>query len=258
MTPTTQEPSARLRWFDKWLGAGSIRTRGLVEEGAALVAQYEGQTRARKRQRKLVDEVNHRVMVEAVVMNLARHSLLPPSGNLAVLTGKARKPRTRYDHPAFGDTFAGIISALEAIGWLTFHPSPGMGEASAIAPSSRFFAKVHEAGITVGEFRRSVGETIILSRKDRRGSGDDGISRELLDYPDTGTTAAMRGQMEGLNAFLTAADLGFRDDSLEYVDTFQRQQRRCFTTQEYHLISHDRGGRLFGGCWSNLNKLRRI
>ena len=80
MTPTTQEPSARLRWFDKWLGAGSIRTRGLVEEGVALVAQYEGQTRARKRQRKPVDEANHRVMVEAVVMNLARHSLLPPSG----------------------------------------------------------------------------------------------------------------------------------------------------------------------------------
>jgi len=257
VTATAQEPSQRLRWLDKWLGAGSVRTSRLVQEAVALVEQYEHQTRARKRQRKSVDEMNHRVMVEAVVMNLARHSLLPASGNLAVLTGKARKPRTRYDHAAFGDTFAGIISSLESIGWLTFHPSPGMGEASAIAPSSRLRAKVHETGITLREFRHSAGETIILSQKERRWSGDDSFSRELMDYPDTSTTVAMRSQMEALNAFLVGADLGFRDDSLEFVDTFQRQQRRYFTTKEDHLISHDRGGRMFGGWWSNLNKRRR-
>ena len=258
MTLLAQETHQRHAWFDKWLGAGSLETSCLVEEGIALVGQHEEQTGARQRKRKPTDEANHRTMVEAVVANLARQSILPGSGTLAVLTGKLRRPRTRYDHPAFGDTFASIISSMETVGWLAFRPSPGMGEASSIRPTARLSAKVHEAGITLTDFLRSSGETIILSRKERHGGGEGGFTRELVDYPDTGTSTAFRGQMEGLNAFLKDADLRFLDDGLGAVDTFQRDQRRYFTCRgDDPETSLDRGGRVFGGWWTNLNKHRR-
>ncbi|WP_336489305.1 hypothetical protein [Methylobacterium nigriterrae] len=258
MTPSTQQPPQRHDWFDKWLSAGSINTTRLVEEGIARVEQHEEQTGARQRKRKAADEANHRAMVEAVVTNLARQTLTPEAGSLAILMGKLRRPRTRYDHPAFGDTFAGIISSLEAIGWLTFHPSPGMGEASAITPTFHLSSKVHEAGISLGDFLRSAGETIILSRKDKDGASDAGFTRELVDYPDTSTSTAFRGQMEGLNAFLKEADLSFLDDGRGSVDTFRREQRRYFTCRDDDpATSLDRGGRIFGGWWTNLNKHRR-
>lgn len=245
-------------WFDKWLGAGSPTATCLVEEAVALVAQLEHQTGARQRRRRPDDEANHRTIVEAIVSNLAYAVLLPhETGRLAVLTGKARRPRTRYDHPAFGDTFATVLQSLERIGWLIVHESPGMGEASTIAPTACFSVKVGASGIALGDFQRDVGETVVLSRKEQKGTVG-APSRELVDYPETPVTTALRGQMESVNAFLSGADITMLDDGFGAVDTFKRQQRRCFTSpRDDHHISHDRGGRMFGGWWSNLPKLRR-
>lgn len=245
----------RHRWFDKWLTAGSPEAQRLVDDALSLTGHHEAGTR--KRKRKPEDDRRHRVMVEAVVMNLAHAILSPPeTGHLAVLTSHMQRPRTRYDHPYFGETFPTILATFAGIGWLTFRPSPGMGEASAIAPTARLKAKVKEAGISLSGITRGIGEPIILSQKD--GASADGPTRELVDYPETSIATTLRGDMESLNGFLLGADLGFLDDGLGLVDTHQRQQRRYFTLRPGSTeATFEHGGRMFGGWWQNLSKTRR-
>lgn len=247
----------RHRWFDKWLTAGSPDTRRLVDEAVCLIDQHEVQARSRQRKRKAEDERRHRIMVEAITMNLAHAVLMPTeTGRLAVLTSHMTRPRTRYDHPAFGDTFPTLLGTFASIGWLTSWPSPGMGEASSISPTGRIRAKVDEAGISLSGIRRDIGEPIILSRKDK--ASVHGPARELVDYPETSASTALRDQMVSLNGFLAGADIGFVDDGLGVVDIHQRQQRRYFTASTSGTAaSFDRGGRMFGGWWSNLPKTRR-
>lgn len=248
---------AHHRWFDRGMVAGSPNIRRVVEEGIALVARYDEQTKPRQRRRKARDEANHRSMVEAVICNLAHTVLLPDTGKRAVLIGKPRQPRTRYDHPAFGDTFPTVLRSLEGIGWLIFHLSPGWGEASAIESTARIGAKVHEAGIGLHDLRRDAGETVLLSRKNRHGKAPEAVRWEWIDYPETAQSTTLRGQMESLNGFLDKADLRLEGDAAETVDTFQRQQRRYFTSRDSTSPSFDRGGRMFGGWWSNLPKAHR-
>lgn len=239
---------ARYPWFDKWLSARSPATIRLTDEAIALIGRYEAQTNPRQRRRKPTDERNHHTMVEAVAMNLAHAVLMPhETGHLAVLTGKLQRPRTRYDHPSFGDTFASIVRGFQGIGWLTLMPSPGMGEASAIAPTTTFGAMVQGRGIGLADFHRGVGETIVLSR-----------DKALIDYPDTPGSTLLRNSMDGLNTFLAEADLAFVDDGLGLVDIHKRHQRRYFScSPDGDETAFDRGGRMFGGWWSNLPKLRR-
>ncbi|MCJ2025037.1 hypothetical protein [Methylobacterium sp. J-067] len=245
----------RHRWFDKWLTAGSPEAQRLVDAALNIVGQYE--EGSRKRKRKPEDDRRHRIMVEAVAMNLA-HTVLMPSdtGHLAVMTGHMQRPRSRYDHPAFGDTFGNLLTSFASIGWLTFSPSPGMGEASAIAPTSMLKAKVSGIGINLSGIARGIGEPVILSQKDDASA--QGPTRELVDYPETTMTHAFRSDMESLNSFLVGADLDFMDDNLGMVDLHQRQQRRYFTLKPGATdATFDRGGRMFGGWWSNLPKTRR-
>lgn len=197
-------------------------------------------------------------MVEAIAMNLAHAILMPPeSGYLAVLLGKPKRPKSRYDHPAFGDTFATIINAFAGIGWLILRPSPGMGEASAIAPTIAFRAKVEAAGIGLTDFHHGVGETVILSRKAWR-PGEAEAARALIDYPETTQSTALRSDMESLNAFLTRADLAFVDDGLGSVDIQKRHQRRHFSSRSPHEpVEFRYGGRMFGGWWQYLPRGRR-
>ncbi|WHQ68870.1 hypothetical protein [Methylorubrum extorquens] len=248
---------ARHRWFDRGMGAGSPNILRLVQEGLALVARYEDDTGARQRRRKPQDEANHRTMVEAVVANLAHTVLLPDTGHRAVLIGKPRQPRTRYDHHAFGDTFPTVLRTLEGIGWATFHLSPAWGDASTIEPTPRLAAKVQEAGIALHDLKRDAGETVLLSRKERHGRKVDAFTWDWIDYPETAQSAALRGQMESLNAFLDKADLRMEGEAGEKVDTHQRQQRRYFTVRDATSPCFDRGGRMFGGWWSNLLKAYR-
>ncbi|MFD6320736.1 hypothetical protein [Methylorubrum thiocyanatum] len=247
---------AHHRWFDRGMGAGSPNIRCLVEEGVALVDRYEDDTEARQRRRKARDEANHRTMVEAVISNLAHTVLLPDTGKRAVLIGKPRLPRTRYDYPAFGDTFPTVLKSLEGIGWLTFHLSPGWGEASAIEPTDRIRAKVHEAGIGLHDLRRDAGETVLFSRKERQGKEPEAFRREWIDYPETAQSTALRGQMESLNAFLDKADLRLEGEIAQTVDLHQRQSRRYFIDRNSSPCL-DQGGRMFGNWWSNLPKVHR-
>lgn len=250
------------RWFDEWQGTATPRLRALVEKGAALVAQYERDTEPRQRQRRLVDERHYRTAIEVIVCNLAHAVLHPPStGRLAVLTGNGSSGFNRYENRALGTHFRTLLWHFEGIGWLTlergYRDRPAGGVASSIAPTSIFTAKVHEAGIRLTDFGRIEGEEVIISSRKASTERGELIRRTWVDYPETGTTRALRDTMKSQNAFLAQADIAFLDDGLGTVDLQNRVQRRYFLCDGDHQPSFIHGGRLYGGEWQNLPRSRR-
>ncbi|GBU19876.1 hypothetical protein AwMethylo_40910 [Methylobacterium sp.] len=228
----------------------------------ALLAQHEAETGARLRKRRETDQRHHLTAVEAVVANLAHAVLMPAdSGRLAVFLKHGEKGRTRYDNPAFGKPFSGLLDRMDELGILSIRaPACQWREASSIAPTPAFAAKVRETGITLTDFGRLAGEEpIILRRRAQRpGASASGYSGRLVDYPDTAGTVAMRSTVQGLNAYLGAADVAFRDDGRGLVDHRHRHMSRCFVLHaDDEGPRFDRSGRLYGGFWQNLERSRR-
>ena len=251
----------RHRWFDDWRGASGLPLRRLVEEVAALLAQHEVGTGARHRRRREADLTRYRSAVEGVVANLAHAVLMPPeTGRLAVLTGHGRTGASRYDNPAYGKPFAGLLGALDSLGLLSWHlPAARRGEASSIAPTEAFAGTVRQTGVTLSDFGRLPGEeTIILKRKLREGSAASCAMPGRVDYPDTAATVAMRETTRSINAFMEAADVAFVDDGRGTVDHRQRRLLRHFVQPtDDEAPRFDLGGRMFGGFWQNLERGRR-
>ncbi|WP_375276189.1 hypothetical protein [Methylorubrum thiocyanatum] len=252
---------ARHRWFDEWRGASGHALRQLVEEIAAAVAQHEADTAARKRARRGVDHHHHLTAVEGVVANLAHTVLMPPeTGRIAVLLKHGARGCRRYDNPAFGKPFSGLLSRLDAMDVLSVRgPSSPWGEASSIAPTVTFASQVRGRGIRLSDFGRLPGEeTILLKHKARKGLAHSGSVGGLVDYEDTASTVEMRKTVEGLNIHLEGADVTFVDDGRGPIDHRQRRLLRHFVQlPDDDAPRFDRGGRLFGGFWQNLKRDRR-
>jgi len=254
-------PPARHRWFDEWQDASGPALRRLVDETAVRLGQLEATTGARQRKRRDGDQRRHLTAVEAVVANLAYAVLMPPeTGRLAVSLRHGDRGTSRYDNPAFGKTFTGLLGLLNALEVLSFcGPSSMWREASSIAPTSSFAAQVERAGITLSDFGRLPGEEpILLKRKQARGGPTSSTIAGLVDYPETGSTVAMRETVQGLNAYLEGADVAFLDDGGGAVDHRQRRMLRHFVLlPDDSAPRFDRSGRLFGGFWQNLRRDRR-
>ncbi|WP_210245146.1 hypothetical protein [Methylobacterium sp. WL9] len=177
-----------------------------------------------------------------------------------MLTGNARTGVSRYDNPAFGKPFAGLLGALEELEVLSMHaPSMRRREAWSIAPTQAFIATVRADGIALSDFGRLPGEEpIILKRKQRHSGASSDHTSGLVDYADTGSTVAMRETVQGFNTFLDGADVAFVDDGQGMVDHRQRHMRRHFVLlPEDEAPRFDRAGRFFGGFWQNLERSRR-
>jgi len=253
---------ARHRWFNDWQGASGIPLRALVDEVAALLAQYEADIGARQRKRRPEDQVRYLAAVEGTVANLAYAALIPPeTGRLAVLTGHSRKGFGRYDNPAYGKPFAGLLGALRELGLLSMHaPSSRRREAGTIEPTPLFADMVASAGIGVADFCRLPREELVtLKRKPPRDPGDAvGGPPGFVDYPETTDTRAMRASVERINTHLEGADITFVDDGLGPVDHLQRRLVRRFTLLAEEKAPHfGKCGRLYGGFWQNLKRARR-
>lgn len=253
---------ARHRCFDQWRGASGPALRQLVQETVTAVAQHEADTAARKRARREADLQRHLEAVEAVVANLAHTVLMPPeTGRLAVFLQHGAKGCGRYDNPAFGKPFTGLLSRLDAMDVLSFRGPVAMWrEASSIAPTVSFASQVRARGIRLSDFGRLPGEeTILLKQKARKGLAHSGSVGGLVDYADTASTVEMRRAVERLNIHLEGADVTFVDDGRGPVDHRQRRLLRHFVQlpDDGDAPRFDRGGRLFGGFWQNLKRDRR-
>ncbi|MCX5580266.1 hypothetical protein [Kaistia terrae] len=251
----------RHRWFDNWLGAQGPTLRQLVAEITATVDQHERLAGSRTRQRRESDLRHHLAAVETTVANLAYAVVMPPdTGRVAILTGNGRKGGTRYDNPALGKPFRGLLSRLGDLGVVRWVNSPQRREASSLAPTESFSRTVRAAGIDLADFcRQAEEELVILSRKTRQRVSDGVVTaRTLVDYDDTAESIAIRDTVRGLNAFLGEADITFVDDGNGPVDSHSRAMARYFTLVDGDGEPRfDRNGRLFGGFWQNLRTDRR-
>jgi hypothetical protein len=233
----------------------------LVAEAAAYIDQFERTHHPRVRARRPADRESHDALVHALVVNLAHASLSPPphTGRLAIQAGHPRKSSGRYGNPAFGKGLRPLLEQMHETGLLDFRlPGAMRGEVSSIAPTPEFAARVHDLGITLGDFGRDGREEVLVLT--RRAGAREARETERIDYKETPETKALRESVRRVNAFLARADIGFIDDGLSpHVDPHDRLLKRRFVMLLGERVERfDRGGRLFGeGFWINLASGRR-
>lgn len=251
----------RHRWFDRWLGARGEPLRRIVHEVAGAIEQHEHAEPPRQRRLRAADKASRDAVIETIASNLAYAVLLSPeTGRLAVLTGNNSKRIARYSSPATGKALRDRLNTAAALG-IADHQAPSLArrEAPSMAPTAAFTATVRAAGVSLSDFGRiEREEVILLSRKSTDDEHPSGPEREMLDYPETCTTTALRGSVRAVNSFLEGADIGFLKDGLGPVDPHSRAMRRYFVQRDPSAAPQmDQGGRLYGGFWQNLPRVRR-
>jgi hypothetical protein len=251
---------ARHRWVDQWLIAKGPALRQLTAETLAAVDRHEGLHHPRARARRPADRASHQMLVEVLTANLA-HAVLdpPPGGRLAIRAGNPAKGAGRRDNPVFGKGVRPLIGVMHEMGVLDFKlPDAMRGEVSSIAPTASFATCVRAQGITLGDLGEAEGEEVLVLT---RNVGTKAAKvTDHINYRETAETEAMRDAVRRVNAFLSKADLEFLEDGLmPYVDPHLRLLKRRFVLLKGDKVAErfDRGGRLFGGFWTNLESSRR-
>ena len=112
-------------------------------------------------------------------------------------------------------------------------------------------------------------EVILLRGRPR--TRDDGTEDffdrgDLIEYQNDATTLRFRQEVQAINGWLRAADIGFDlkaakrgvlnaevIHSIDHADPTARQLRRYFSRGSFQS-----GGRLFGGFWQNIERQARL
>jgi hypothetical protein len=152
-----------------------------------------------------------------------------------------------------------LLDQMHEMSLLDFSlPKAMRGEVSSIAPTPAFAARVHELGITLGDFGRDEREEVLVLT---RNAGTRAAPvRDRVEYEDTAETNALRIEVRKINAFLAAAEIAFLPDGLTpHVDDRDRLLERRFVLFKGDKEARwGRGGRLFGdGFWLTLASGRR-
>jgi hypothetical protein len=256
------------RWFDQWLAPKGDCWLPLLADVTRQVEQYERDEKTRKRKRKAADLENYQSAMRTTVANLAYAVLMPPvpTGRLAVNIAHGVKGMTRYDNRALGSKpYYKLLAALfmlDLIDWQ--RPKVIRGEKTSVAPMPVFAERVRDTGITLADFARVPNEEVVVLTKKRVEKHEwwqpkAEAKRDRINYKDKPETDALRADMQGINAYLAAADIAFLDDGLEpHVDPYARVLRRMFVLlADDKRQRFDRSGRLFGGWWQPLKSARR-
>lgn len=250
------------RWFDQWLVARGDALKELVEATKKGLEFHEEKSSTRKRARREDDRKRWEVMVEVLVCNLAYGVLSKPeTGYLAIRRGKDRKP-TRYDNTELSAKIVPtILDQFEEVQIIEQIKGSSIGGLTRIAPTEWFARRTHERGVHLDDFGRSESEEVIVLSRKSKSVGDGGLEKRthFINYKDTEETIQLRSEVRSLNRHLEQADFGFIDDGKEpKVDPCQRRLTRRFVLPASERQERfGRGGRLFGGFWMNVKKVRR-
>lgn len=150
-----------------------------------------------------------------------------------------------------------VAHSMEACGLTTRIVGWSGGPRTLLRPTPRFAELVAEHGVDLRAVDKEEGGELIELRGAKARPGERG---ELIEYPDTDQTQAMRREMEKLNAWLEAADLSI-DQNLPDVDTTHRRMVRVFNRPKHPTTDYrdfTLGGRLYGGFWQGLNADLRL
>ena len=251
---------SRHRWVRQWFIAKGDALCRLVGATLADVDRFEQAHHLRVRARRPADRKSHEDLVHALVVNLAHAVLSPPPhiGRLAIQAGNPANGVGRYNNPAFGKGVRPLLELMHQMGLLDFRlPVAMRGEVSSIAPTAEFTSRVRALGITLADFGRDEREEVLVLT--RQGGTRATRITDRINLKETAETEALRDAVRRVNAFLASADIEFIDDGLSpHVDPHDRLLKRRFALPlgEY-AERFDRGGRFFGGFWTNLASSRR-
>lgn len=246
------------RFFNAWRSPLSPNARRFVDALAEAVQAYERVHSLRERKRRRADQETFMATVEALGMDLAHYVLTGDQRRLVI--PRSKRLLTRADPgkaPAFNKTLPDVLDRLARAqtGFITQTDGQwnrnGEHQRTSIAPTDRFRDLLTWHEVDLGDIGQNLSQPSIILKgwKDMHGIAP------LLPVPNTTETAAIRVEMERINAWIAGAELEFDEAALEretFVDTNQRFLRRVFTRGS--LTS---GGRMFGGFWMDLTKEER-
>ena len=253
------------RPFAPFRSPKSDRAGAVVADITEQISSYEEHFKPRKRARRVTDQAIFERTISAVVCDLIHRHLEQSGGKVAVsLSHRVLGKKGRYRSPALGKRLPD---------YLKYMASPEMGFVKLVKGSRKFIQfgedsftydsqlttleagprlikHIEEHELDFEDLSRSDDEEVIILKAPKKGHKDNG---ELIDYEDTEDTNRYRVQIKEINRWLEEADI----DLMQFVgepnvDTTARQLCRIFNNGSF-----TEGGRLWGGFWMNLSKMKR-
>ncbi|MGR9131738.1 hypothetical protein [Rhizobium leguminosarum] len=243
----TGQPEAeesRLLHFRPWLTAEGEKLKALCEEVFAAIpppAITPGRKpRADAIERRKLCTVS--LLANLVLLGLSRVRYE------ALLLSVRRDAKNRYTKAAFtAEVLRECLTALNFLEVVSIKWGRAHQAATRLTISEGFRRRLEADGITPADVGKLPGaETILLRTRGER----SGITGDLVDYPETDLTRAMRREVEELNASLCSADIrldGRPLGPIHMVRIFQHHPEKPWAMH----------GRLYWGPHSNLEKSER-
>jgi hypothetical protein len=253
-------------WFDPWLVADNTLDP-VAAEVAEIIATNRKLGGGNKVQSHRLPVFN--ATVSAVVANLADACASTDTGRIAVhLPTAGAKGLGRYGCSMVPvRMLKKVLTASDDNGFLKYRKGR-RGVAATIQPTIAFRDHLARHRAFVGDVvRRGGEELIVLSKRTKHDIEKSDGSKEFRDqskrvpYDDDEAIIAMRAEVAAINDYLsTKAALAFEDDGEEpRVNVRRRRLVRHFNLlpDDGDTASFNKGGRLFGAFWSNLDRTRR-
>lgn len=160
---------------------------------------------------------------------------------------------TRYDRPGFG-LLPQIVGSMERAGLIMVHPAKAHIRRTGVEAISWLRADLTRPDIPIADVGRAEGEEVIrLSARVGRDQQGDKLPAILVDYQDSEETLRLRGEMEEINAFLTAQRIEVKGEPQAGV----RLTRRFLLRSPSSPIDFNLHGRLYGAFWLSMPKALR-
>lgn len=258
-----REDDERERRFNAYRYAQTPAAKQLIRHALEALTQLEARSPVKRNKRRPRDQQTYELTVEAILSDLAYDCLIERGCGVFITRSKQLLSRaSRYRPRVWSKALPDIVDALadqsvglvvQQLGW---NVKDKGGKATVLRTGSALIDLIRSLDLELEDFgERPAEEIIILKRStDPDDYWDEG---GRIEYPDTNDTRALRAELEAVNEWLFAAEIGFssrvqtRSGSL--VDDRDRQLLRIF-----NLGRFDRGGRLFGGFWQPLSKHERL
>ena len=242
----------RERMFDPSKFPLEDRARQLVASFAALVQSKEKRQRARRG----VDKERFNAALAALVLDLAHWRLKEPKGWLYVSMTKADyAPKTRRA-PFLTETFPALVHMLGKSRLLQVRlgtKATGFveGRQTSFRAGKALRLLIDEADLLFGDIGRSLelqGDPLRLR------AVDGGDNAPELPIPNSEQASRLREEMLLINRWLNEANVQWVpwEPNEKDPDTGYRFVRRGFRGTLDHC------GRLSGGFWTNMSKVRRL
>ena len=213
----------------------------------------------RQRHRRPQDQERFEAVVTAITCDLIHRQLTVPGAWVAVSLSKTKLGhRSRYSHPAIGKTLPDILERLATPEMAFVELCKGhqgfFDEArqTTIRAGRRLLTRIKDGGLRCGDFRQCPDEEVIILKDHKQGFWD--TSGRMVEYTDDDITCAYRGEVQAINEWLGQADIKLDRWVVDNqaVDGKDRRLRRYFNNRSFQA-----GGRLFGGFWQPMSKVRR-